>query len=216
MKRSRKHPKKDRPSPPNALTDAQRLFIALPVPDEVKHLIASVIDRLDSLDDQMRWVNPDSAHLTLHFLGPTPPEQTEILKMALTKPAMAQSPFRLETSALGVFPNIQKASVLWLGIDGETDAFRSMHRLLGGRLAEFDVEIESRPPIPHITIGRVRDKASSAFLRRFAAELQSDDLKESVSNMQSLFEVDRFELIQSHLEKTGPRYETRATFPLNL
>jgi hypothetical protein len=60
---------KVRPPSPDAIDTAWRLFLAVPVGQEVQHLVAHEIATLGEEGWPVRWAQPETSHLTLHFLG---------------------------------------------------------------------------------------------------------------------------------------------------
>src|SRR4051812_2134053 len=99
-------------------TSPLRLFIAVPAPPEVRAAAEAVIRRLQGLGD-VRWVTGDRLHLTLKFLGDTPPNQVPKLGALLKEDANKNSPFVVELGGVGAFPNPRRPQTLWLGVQGE-------------------------------------------------------------------------------------------------
>src|SRR5918994_403774 len=93
---------KVRPPAPDAVETPWRLFLAVPLSPEVQHLVAREIATLGEAGWPVRWVQPETSHLTLHFLGETERERAELLRLALPQVVEAHSPFALRTAALGV------------------------------------------------------------------------------------------------------------------
>ena len=59
---------------------ATRTFIAIEIPDKVKALIASHVERLKGLVPRgVKWVDPQTCHLTLAFLGNVPNDRLPTL-----------------------------------------------------------------------------------------------------------------------------------------
>ncbi len=54
--------------------EAQRLFIAVPVPDDVRMALAAALDPVRRRVRGGRWSAPETWHLTLRFLGDTLPD----------------------------------------------------------------------------------------------------------------------------------------------
>ena len=50
-----------------------RLFVAIDLPDEWRVLMAKPQESIGWLGKGVKWVDPKSTHLTLKFLGETPP-----------------------------------------------------------------------------------------------------------------------------------------------
>lgn len=213
----RKH-RKERPALETVDTD-WRLFLAVPMPPEVHERIRALIERLQPNDWPMRWIDPDNAHMTLHFLGDTPPEQAAILQMALPAIVASHERFDLRTAGLGVFPKLKRPRVLWLGLYGPTHRLESLFNELGDVLDDLQFPIEEKPFSPHITLGRVRT-TQNVSIRNLSEELRTaidETAAEGLADpKQSLpVPVEEVLLIRSHLDKDGPRYEVIERFPLS-
>lgn len=166
----------------------------------------------------MRWVSPDNAHLTLHFLGDVPPEQAELLKLALPAAVARHQRFRLRTAELGAFPNQKRPRVLWLGLYGPAHRLVTLHSDLQALLRGLNFAFDADQFHPHITLGRVRDVRNTPtrdlpgqIVERFRAEAESG--RASPKNAISMA-VDEVILYQSILGKSGPIYAPLLTCPL--
>lgn len=195
-----------------------RLFIAVPLPDEVRDLMARIVADLRREDLPFRWVDADSGHLTLHFLGDTPPENAELLRMALYEPMKRYEAFDLRTADLGAFPAMKRPRVLWLGLWGPAHRLESIRDGVGEVLEAFEFEIDEKPFHPHITIGRLRESRNvrvSELPGKIRAKL--DELAEQgvVTHEKPVpFPVREVQLVRSHLSHEGARYEIIQSYPL--
>jgi 2'-5' RNA ligase len=215
--RKRVKHRKERPAPETVDTD-WRLFLAVPMPDAVRDRIHALIERLRPEGWPMRWVEPDNAHLTLHFLGDTPPEEAAILRMALPAIVARHHAFDLRTAGLGVFPKLKRPRVLWLGVYGPTHRLESLYNEMGDVLDEMMFPIEEKPFSPHITLGRVRDTRNTPIrdlpeaLRHAIEETAAEGLAEPKQGLP--IPIEEVLLMRSHLDREGARYEIVARFPL--
>lgn len=148
---------KIRPPDPNALEATWRLFLAVPLDENVKALVAEQIASLGAEGWPVRWVRPETSHLTLHFLGETLPERAELLRLALPAIVARHAPFDLRTASLGVFPNFRHPRVLWLGLHGQVHRLETLQQDVVGELRHLDFPAPDEPYHPHITLGRVRN-----------------------------------------------------------
>lgn len=195
-----------------------RLFVAVPLPNTVREQVSSIVDHLRATDLPARWTDPENAHLTLHFIGEAPPEMAELLRMTLNAPISGHEPFVLRTAEPGTFPSIRRPRVLWLGLWGPAHRLGSLYNDIGDFLDDFGFDIEDGDFHPHITLGRLRDtegmKVSTfpdavrdAFEMLRMEKLAGADAAED-------FLIEQVQLIRSHLEQDGPRYEVLATYQL--
>jgi 2'-5' RNA ligase len=220
-KRRKRRPKftKERPLRQDSVQAPLRLFIAVPLPDPVRALVRTLVEDLRQEPWPVRWISPDNAHLTLHFLGEVPSEQAELLKLALPAAVARHQRFRLRTAELGVFPNQKRPRVLWLGLYGPAHRLVTLHSDLQALLRRLDFTVEEGPFHPHITLGRVRDVRNAPtrdlpaqIVERFRAEAETG--RASPKNAIPMA-VDEVILYQSILDKSGPTYVPMLTCPLS-
>lgn len=184
----------------------------------MRERVKNIIDHLEPGGLPVRWTDPDNAHLTLHFIGDTEPEMAELLRMSLMAAISAHEPFELRTAEPGAFPSIRRPRVLWLGLWGPAHRLESLYNDIGDFLDDFGSEIDDAEFHPHITLGRVRStkgvkvgslpgEVRDAFESLRTAQLAGGDAPVP-------FPITEVQLIRSHLEKDGPRYEVLATYKL--
>lgn len=205
--------------PPEESEDTPwRLFIAVPLPEEVRQFVSRVIADLRDNEWPVRWTDPNGAHLTLHFLGDTPPEQAELLRLALDQAITHHEAFDLRTADLGAFPSIKRPRVLWLGLWGPAHRLESVRNDIGALLGSFDVEVDEKEFRPHITLGRVRDTRNVRIrdlpdtIRARFEELAASG--EVTHDKPVPFPVREVHLVRSHLSHEGARYEVIGRYPL--
>jgi 2'-5' RNA ligase len=208
-----------RPPAPDAVETSWRVFLAVPLPVDVQGLVAAQVAELAALGWPVRWVKPDDAHLTLHFLGEIPRERAELVRLALPEVVAAHAAFTLRTAALGVFPNFRSPRVLWLGLHGPAHRLETLQRDVGRSLAGLGFAIGEAPYHPHITLGRVRNNDGEGVRLRDLPEAVKGRFVDATSGAAvappSLpVPVREVFLMRSHLSNAGARYEPLATFPL--
>lgn len=149
-----------------------RTFIALPLPAEWTLALESVIGNLRSeTSGAVRWVQPSGIHLTLKFLGPTDARTVpEILAGLVASLQGAQAPV-LSLSGLGTFPNNRNPRVLWAGVTGELDILENLYGRVETLMVGLGWSAERRPFRPHLTLGRVRDRVSSADRKKIGTAI---------------------------------------------
>ena len=207
-----RRPPKQRPPDPTSTESDWRLFVAVPLPEAATALVAALVAELAGEGWPVRWVAPETAHLTLHFLGDTSPERAELLRLALAPVIARHAAFDLRTADLGVFPSLRRPRVLWLGLHGPVHRLETLQRAIGGTLRELAFPIEEGPFNPHITLGRVRDLRGQegrdlpdAIRRRLAPAAKPSPVPVPVREVR---------LYRSFLSKDGARHETVGRYPL--
>ena len=158
----------------------------------------------------MKWVNPESIHLTLKFLGNITADKIVEITKAIENAAQTTPPFHLEVKGLGVFPNLKRVQVIWTGLRGDTDKLSQLQQRLESNLAGLGFPAESRPFTPHLTLARVRDQASTDERQRIG-QLITDTEFEAVHPI----EVDAISLMKSQLTREGAIYSHLSLAKLN-
>jgi RNA 2',3'-cyclic 3'-phosphodiesterase len=212
-------PPKLRPPAPDAVDAPWRLFLAVSLDQDVQRLITEEISALSEEGWPVRWVQPETSHLTLHFLGETERERADLVRLALPDVVAAHAPFALRTAALGVFPNFRRPRVLWLGLHGPVHRLQTLQKDIGGALQGLGFAAGDEPYHPHITLGRVRnDDGERVRLRDLPDAVKvrfiDRDSGAAVSPPALPVPVRDVVLMRSHLGKAGARHEPIATFPL--
>jgi 2'-5' RNA ligase len=178
---------------------ARRIFIAVPVPGEVR---AALADRLSEVEIPGRVVLPENWHLTLRFLGWADRVGYERALAALDSADLGAR-FRIALGAMGAFPRPGNASVIWL------DVIEGLERLT--ELAEVSEEAarvagfqpEERPFRVHLTLSRVRP---------------TRDVRPLVEGFPAVgigWRCESVVVYESHLARGGARYEALEAFPLS-
>jgi RNA 2',3'-cyclic 3'-phosphodiesterase len=212
-------PPKVRPPAPDAVDAPWRLFLAVRLGQDVQRLVTEQIAALTAEGWPVRWVQPETSHLTLHFLGETERERAELVRLALPDVVAAHAPFALRTAALGVFPYFRRPRVLWLGLHGPVHRLQTLQKDIGGALQGLGFAAGDEPYHPHITLGRVRNDDGERVRLRDLPDAVKDrfvdrDSGAAVSPPSLPVPVREVVLMRSHLGKAGPRHEPVATFPL--
>jgi 2'-5' RNA ligase len=179
-----------------------RSFIAIELPEETRKEIGSLQTRLKMNDQNyIKWVSPDSMHLTLKFLGDIDTAKTGEILEAIEESVAGVSPFRLKISGLGVFPNLKRIQVVWVGISGEINTLRQIQNDIETILAVLGYPEEGREFTPHLTLGRVRYSVPSQDMMKFANIITS-----TIFEIPGEIIVDSINLIESQLRPSGAIY----------
>lgn len=148
---------------------------------------------------KITWVDPEMAHITLQFLGDVLEDDIESLVSEIRAGKYPES-FQLETRGTSCFPNPKKPKTIYVETSNHTAA-TGLHKRLSKILVENGFEIDDRPWVPHITIGRVKTQSET---------YPSDGFEVPVVS----FEVNSFDLMESDLSGDSPVYTTIETFKL--
>ena len=190
--------------------DVVRSFIAIELPQDVRAELTSLEDRLKArCHPFVKWVEPESMHLTLKFLGNVAVDSIPQIVAAMSGVARSHSPFKLQVTGTGAFPNWQRPQVVWVGVGGELDRLNSLQKALESELSPLGFSPESHSFSAHLTLGRLRDRVTTNDRRRFAEFAQNITFETSLS-----FEVNAMRLMKSQLTPAGPIYSELAVVSL--
>lgn len=137
----------------------RRLFvgarISIATANTLSQAVETIARRARDAGLDVRWVAPANYHVTLAFLGWTRGEVIEAIRDKLAEACRGQGGFTLKTARLGGFPSLDKASVVWAGVDSPELV------ALAGRVATAMEALgfpkETRSFHPHVTLGRLRE-----------------------------------------------------------
>ncbi len=175
-----------------------RAFIAIELPDELKLELGRLEAQLKSgKPPGVKWVDPDSIHLTLKFLGNIAIDRTGEITRAMEEAAEAVPPFQLEVKGLGVFPNLKRVQVAWVGLSGEVAKLGMLQQRIESNLVPLGFAPESRPFTSHLTLARLRHQASLDERQRFGQLIAGTRFEAGAIN------VDAVSLMRSQLTREG-------------
>ena len=181
-----------------------RLFAAVEIPPRARDTAARAIEDWRPRFPGARWVRPESWHVTVKFLGRTPPRLVRYVREGCASAAATIRPFRVRLGGLGVFPGPSRARVFWVGLDDEGSGLSALAAALDRELGD-EFPPEKRRFTAHLTVARFNPPRD---VREHAAALAEASVEPSP------FRVGRLVLFQSHLSPRGARYEAVGEFPL--
>lgn len=182
----------------NSVQKPLRIFVAVPIPDAVADFLGQVQTRLRSSAMKIRWVATRNIHLTLKFLGEIDPSRIPGIIDQMDVAAGSMASFSLQAQGVGVFPNLRRARVLWVGLTGDLDRLSALQASLESGLESIGFSRESRKYRAHLTIGRARRRVDRQTI---GAALEP--VKDVASDP---FRVDRLVLFKSVLKPAGAVY----------
>lgn len=184
-----------------------RTFLALELPETAKTALRRQIGRLVRTLPEVRWVNPESLHLTLAFLGELDNAQLEAASQSAAKIAGIHAPFTLKLASLGTFSSSGFPRVVWVGVAGDQARLLALQAALIGELAARGFPREERPFAPHLTLARIKNPLSDTA---FAALARA--LGEPASNV--TWHADAISVMKSDLGQPSARYTALVRWPL--
>ena len=143
-----------------------RAFIALTLPEAVRHSLAALQDTLDASRADVRWVDAQQLHLTLKFLDDITDEQRQAVEALLVRIAQETPVLALSLEGVGAFPSMRAPRVVWVGVKEGQDDVTRLARAIEAASAALSVRRELRPFAAHVTLGRVRSSRHLSMLTR--------------------------------------------------
>jgi 2'-5' RNA ligase len=187
-----------------------RTFIAIALPEGLIKDLFNLESRLKrQCPDVVKWVEPESMHLTLVFLGDMSTEKIEEVKLGIEEAAKGLPPFRLEAQGTGAFPNLNRAQLIWVGTGGESEKLAQLQEQITANMEQFGFPREERPFSPHLTLGRVRNYAGPEERNKIGQVLAATPFTSAHP-----IEVNGVSLIKSQLTPKGSIYTTLFTIGL--
>jgi len=174
-----------------------RLFVGLELPPELRARLALMMTGLPGA----RWVDPESLHLTLRFVGEVDEHQAAILDEALTQ--IKRPPFELQVTGCGIFAHRRGPEAVWVGV-ASTPPLVDLQAAIERAAVRSGEAPEEKRFRPHITLARLKDTPAPR-LQSFVAG--NNLFKDTV-------QIGHFTLFSSILRESGPLYNAEATYPL--
>jgi 2'-5' RNA ligase len=184
------------------MTEASwRCFLAVPLGDDLRAALGAAVDGWRARSDLsgLRWADPSGWHLTLAFLGAVEADEVPAIGAAVASTAARHLAWRARTGGLGGYPSAARARVAWYGV---ADPDRRLATLATDLRAALGLD-DAGPFRPHVTLARGRREPVD--LRSWIAATSAPD---------GQLNVDRVELMRSHLGGGPARYETLASAAL--
>lgn len=183
-----------------------RLFISIDLPDALSAAVADLQERFRGAEG-LRFVDPEQVHVTLKFLGDTSEGRLDAVQEAVETAIddAGVGPFEATLGGLGVFPNTEYISVIWVGVRRGTDEMTRLHEAIERETTALGFEAEAHDFTPHLTIARMDDARGKQHVQ---------DVVRTDDPTLGEFRVERVQLKESTLTSDGPEYSTVMRFGL--
>ena len=191
-----------------------RVFVGLDIPEDIRGAITGYMDGLRNFAPDVRWVRPESLHVTLKFIGEQSPEDVEQIKRELA--FVKSAPVHIAFHDTGFFPNAKSPRVFWVGIHAG-DELPQLAAGVDDAVSQLGIPREKNAYKPHLTLSR----SGSGSPHPRLGERPSNKLARLAEKLKSLPQPDfgtmtarEFYLYESKLGAGGARYTKIATFRL--
>ena len=171
-----------------------RLFIAIPIPGNIKDCIRDLEDSLKKCDLFAKWVNPDNIHMTLKFLGEIKEEKIPLIQKAISETCLNFSSLEVNLTEFGFFPNERNPRVFFVSTDKE-EILQRIAYVLEEKLEPLGFEREYRFR-SHLTLCRLKGRKN---IEKLVAKTK--EIKPGKS-----FPINEVILYKSTLTPKGPIY----------
>ena len=181
-----------------------RLFAAVDLSRATRDAMAAEQQRLSgalgSSGASLKWVRPETAHLTLVFLGHVDASQAPSIVETMNA-GIDLSPFDVVFSGAGIFPPRGAPRVLWTGLAAGARELASVQRVVATRIATHGVALEARDFHPHLTLARWSSSRPTDRASTLAAAGRGMSVRQHVA---------RVTLFESRLSASGAAYTALA------
>ncbi len=186
-----------------------RCFIAIEIPEDIRAGLADLQKELAGKADvrkgDVKWVEPESMHLTLKFLGEVPDNQiAEVCNITKERAGRYQG-FDFAVREAGSFGG-RSARVLWVGAGLDCPELLELQQDLEDELADAGWPRENRQFSGHLTLCRIRTSKAGEKLGTLIEEYKDYDLGTVHAGSITVFE--------SQLTPQGPLYTPLGNYKL--
>jgi 2'-5' RNA ligase len=192
-----------------------RVFIGLDIDDAIRARLEQFLNGVRGFAPEVRWVRPESMHVTLKFVGEKPSEAVEEIKQALG--AIRGGVIDISFVGYGFFPPSNAPRVFWIGI-GAGPELAALAKSVDQAAAALGVPKEEHEFSPHLTLARRGGSGAPGWRKGDGATPVFRRLQEKLAAMPALefgtMTAREFFLYQSQLMRGGARYTKIARFEL--
>ena len=189
-----------------------RLFVALDIEPEIRRRIGDFRNQMRAYAPDVRWVGPETFHVTLQFLGET--GKLDQIRTGLEQVKAGAVP--LAFRGAGFFPNARSPRVFWVGIEAD-DSLQELAKSIGEAMKPLGFERDSGPFKSHLTLAR----SGSGRPRPVPGERATSGLRALSVTVEALpppefgtMTAHEFCLYESKLSPAGARYTKLSMYPL--
>ena len=169
----------------------KRLFIAIPLPQEIKRELANFQKRFKKLN--IRWINHENLHFTLIFIGWIREKKIEIIKTSIVNAVQNFSTFVLKLDRIVLGPDEKQPRMIWA--TGKTlPELQKIRERIKSELEKNSIPFEDSHLLKlHITLARAKEN-----------ELRGLKINK---NIDLNFPVKEICLMESELKPSGAEYK---------
>lgn len=166
----------------------QRLFIAVPIPENIKKELINIT----KLPDNFRLTQPQNLHITILFLGETDENNIPQIISELENSIKSHHSFDLEISKFDQFPTSGYPKIIFFTGENEKQKLFQLANDIRDKLKKIGFK-DDKSFKYHITIARQKFKANDTIIL-------------PKINNSIIIKIDKVILYKSDLKSNGPIY----------
>ncbi len=198
-----------------------RTFIAITMPAEARHVLASACAEYRAAAPASvgeKWVAEENLHVTMRFLGGLDEDDVEGVAAALSAAASHDRPFDMTLGDVVGRPGGRRARMLWATFaDGVEPARRLAADVEDALLGVLELDRPEHAYRPHVALCRFRRPHAASAEALAAADAVLDAAAPSCvvhGSRATVVSVLGVSLFSSTLSPSGPAYRELARVPL--
>lgn len=192
-----------------------RVFVALDLNEAIRERIQRFVEGMSGFAPDVRWVRPESMHVTLKFVGEKSAETVAEIKQALA--AIQSAPFEISFRNYGFFPTSKAPRVFWIGIDAGPP-LAALAKAVDETMAALNIPKEEHAFSPHLTLARRGSSGAPRWRKGDTPNQSFQRLQERLAAARApdfgTMTAQEFFLYESQLMRGGSRYTKIARFGL--
>jgi 2'-5' RNA ligase len=184
-----------------------RTFIGIDISEAIRTRAGLLQTELSKSGAAVKWVEPESMHVTLLFLGEVDDRELHAVCKVVKAVATSEPPFTMRVSGVGAFPTPRRPKVIWAGITDGAEPLQRLNAALEERMLDLGCyRKEERGYTPHLTLGRVKGEADGQAL--------ASELPKRLAWDGGRVTVDEILVYSSEMDRDGPVYTVLGRGPL--
>ncbi len=179
-----------------------RTFLAFNISEDLREEISNIMGRYRHYRN-IKWVEKENLHITLHFLGDTRQQDLSELDDIFSESFSKTKSFNIINPQLNVIPS-DKPRIVWAQVYADNEAVLNTVRKMRQKLSFLNYKTDNKSSKLHITFGRIKGYMPKDF---FAAILMERILKMPSRIKKAVF-------YESVLKPNGPDYYPLKSYEL--
>jgi len=183
-----------------------RAFLSLDLENiEIKKEIEKIQYELGRIKAKIKLVETSNLHFTLKFFPNIESEDINNIIRILDNLQLEE--IEIKYNEIGVFPNYNKISVIWIGIDQEsTNQISNIYNLINNKLKDSNIQKYQRF-VPHLTIARVKKCEDNKYIQEVIEKYKNIIFGQE--------KINKIKLKKSILTSNGPIYSNLHVLNMN-